>query len=289
MKIYRFNPYTMVRTFLLMLVVAVTLLPFLYMINVSLSGTGYVLRGEVSLWPKGFNLDSYVQVLNDKRIAIGYKNTLIYVVAGTALSLMLTAMAGYALSRRHMVFNKPIMVLLLVTMLFNGGMIPTFLVVRSYGLVDTMWAMLLPGAISVWYLILMRTFFQAIPNEMIESGKMDGLNDIGIFIRLVLPVSLPSLATIGLFYGVGIWNNFFSALLYLRSESLFPLQVFLRNIVMLGLDLGDNITRGSDAEAVLPEALKYATIIVSTLPIMLVYPFVQKYFVSGIMIGSIKG
>ncbi len=284
----RIRWFPIINVLLLLFVVVATLFPFIYMINVSLSSSQYVMRGEVALWPKGLNIDSYLRVFQNSGILTGYKNTIIYVALGTSISLLLTAMGGYALSRKQLVFNKTMMLLLIFTMLFNGGMIPTFLVVRGLGLVDTLWAMILPGAISIWYLILMRTFFQAIPAEMIESGKVDGLNDIGIFVRLVLPVAMPSLATIGLFYAVGMWNNFYSALLYLRSESLFPLQVYLRNIVVMGQGMND-VIRGGDGEAILEEPLKFATIIISTLPILTVYPFIQKYFVSGIMIGSVKG
>lgn len=282
--------FDILNVFLLLGVVFVTLYPFLYMFNVSLSGTSYVMKNQVQFWPKGFNIDMYKIVLSDNRILMGYKNTIVYVVVGTIISLILTSMGAYAISRR-MVMRKALTLYIVFTMLFQGGMIPTFLVVRELGIMNTMWAMVLPGAISVWNLIIMRTFFQGIPSEMIESGKMDGLNDIGVFARLVIPLSKPLLATIGLFYAVAMWNNFFLALLYLSSENLYPLQVVLRNLVLAGQFTGTDInsSTGADGESVVQDSLKFATIIVSTLPILMVYPFIQKYFVKGVMIGSVKG
>lgn len=273
--------------FLLCIAVA-TLYPFLYMISVSLSSDVYVIKNEISLLPKGLNFNAYSVVLHDDRIWTSYRNTILYVVVGAPLSLLITAAGAYALSKKEMVFHKLLTLMIVFTMFFNGGMIPTFLIVKSFGLVDSFWSMIIPSAISTWNLIIMRTFFLGLPKELEESGKLDGLTEIGIFARIVLPLSAASLATIGLFYAVGIWNNFYSALLYLRNDQLYPLQVVLRNIVMAsqmvlngGSNVGDN--------QVLDEPLKYATIIVSTVPILLVYPFLQKYFVKGALIGSVKG
>ncbi len=268
-------------------VVVVTAYPFLYMIAVSLSGDIYVMKGDVTIWPKGFNIDMYEIVLKDPRIGTAYINTIIYVSAGTVLSLLFTSTGGYALSRKDMLYHKQFTLLIVFTMFFNGGMIPTFLVVKELGMIDTIGGMVLPTVISTWNLILMRTFFMGIPKELEEAGRMDGLNDIGIFIRIILPLSKASMATIGLFYAVAIWNNFTNALLYLRDPALFPLQVVLRNIVLMG-----QVNSGEVASVdnlVVGESLKFATIIVSTLPILLLYPFLQKYFVKGVMIGSVKG
>ena len=273
----------------LALVAAAALGPFLYMIAVSLSSQEYVLRNEVSLWPKGFTLGMYEYVLQNKQIWIGYKNTIIYTAAGTFLSLVVSAMGAYALAKREMVFSKFFTLMVVFTMLFSGGMIPTFLVVKSLGIMNTMWAMMIPGLVSTWNLIIMRTFFQGIPKELEESAKMDGLHDLGVFLRIVLPLSKSVLAAIGLFYAVGIWNNFYHALLYLRNENLFPLQVILRNLVLAGGFQDGNLVGGSDGELVVDESLKFATILVSTLPIIMVYPFLQKYFVQGVLIGSVKG
>ncbi|GIP33994.1 carbohydrate ABC transporter permease [Paenibacillus sp. J2TS4] len=289
MRQRKIDLFTVVNVMVLALVGFLSLYPFWYMIVVSLSSSEHVIRNEVFLFPKGFTLDIYQYVLQDKRIWTGYKNTIIYTVLGTFLSLMLTAMGAYSLSRANFVFKKFFMLMIVFTIVFNGGMIPTFLVVRSLGVMDTIWAMVIPGLISTWNLIIMRTFFQGIPHELVESGKIDGLNDLGVFTRIILPLSKSVLATIGLFYAVGIWNNFFHALLYLRNADLFPLQVFLRNIVLAGQVQDGTFGGGGDGEMMIDESLKFATIMVSTLPIIMVYPFLQKYFVKGVLIGSLKG
>ncbi|MEF3305846.1 carbohydrate ABC transporter permease [Paenibacillus sp. GYB003] len=274
---------------LLSLLFVATVYPFVYMIAVSLSDSVSVMKGSVFLWPKGFNVDMYRVVLTDPRIWSGYRNTVLYTAAGTAVSLAVTSMAAYALSKPRMLFHKPITIGIVVTMFFGGGMIPTFLVVKSYGLVDTFWSMIVPGAVSAWYLIMMRTFFAGLPQELEEAGKMDGLNDIGLFVRIALPLSKAALATIGLFYAVGIWNNFYSALIYLRNPDLVPLQVILRNIVLAGqTNLDGTFTLGKD-QKIVEESLKYATILVGTLPILVTYPFLQKYFIQGVTVGSLKG
>jgi putative aldouronate transport system permease protein len=270
-------------------VVGVTLYPFVYMIAVSLSDAVYVLKNEVTLWPKGLNLKVYEIVLADPRISSAYVNTILYTVIGTALSLFITSMGAFALSKKELPFHKTFTMMIVFTMFFSGGMIPTFLVVKSFGLIDTLWGMVLPTAISTWNMIVMRTFFSGMPKELEESGRIDGLTDIGIFFRLILPLSKAVLATIGLFYAVGMWNNFYSALLYLRDQALFPLQVVLRNIVLQGQVISSNVSSVGGDNLIVDDTLKYATIMVSTLPILLIYPFLQKYFVKGAMIGSVKG
>ncbi|OAS16716.1 carbohydrate ABC transporter permease [Paenibacillus oryzisoli] len=270
-------------------VVAATLYPFVYMLAVSFSDSTHILKGEITLWPKGFNVEMYKIVLHDPRISSAYINTIRYVLVGTLVSLIMTAMGAFAISKKELPHHKLFTLLIVFTMFFSGGMIPTFLVVKSYGLVDSLWSMVLPTAVSTWNLIVMRTFFSAMPKELEESGKMDGLTDIGIFFRLVLPLSKAVLATIGLFYAVGIWNNFYSALLYLRNQDMFPLQVVLRNIVLQGQINSANVSSVGGDNLVVDDALKFTTILVSTVPILLVYPFLQKYFVKGVMIGSVKG
>lgn len=275
--------------FVLLSVVVVSLYPFIYMIAVSLSGTVPVLKGEVFLWPKEFNLMTYAAVFDNPDIGKAYLNTILYTVLGTSISLLITAAGAYALSKQAMPFRRAFMIMIVITLFFSGGMIPTFLVVKSYDLIDTIWAMVLPTAVSSWNFIVMRTFFMNMPHEVEESGKIDGLTDVGIFIRLVLPLSKAILATIGLFYGVAIWNNFFSALLYLRDANLLPLQVIIRNMVLQGAGGANGAgTIGGDS-LIVDESLKYATIIVTTVPILLVYPFLQKYFAKGALIGSVKG
>ncbi|MBD2844307.1 carbohydrate ABC transporter permease [Paenibacillus sp. IB182496] len=282
----RLQPFDVFNILLLLLFSATVLYPFIYMISVSLSSSAYIMRGEVTLLPKGFTTHVYETIFNSSRIVTGYKNTIMYVVFGTTISLVLTTMAAYSLARKTLVMRKQITFFIIFTMLFNGGMIPTFLVVRSIGLLDTIWAMVLPTAISAWNLFVMRTFFQGMPVELEESGNMDGLGDIGVLTRIILPLSKPVLATIGLFYGVAIWNNFFSALLYLRDSELFPLQVVIRQLVMMGIIT----TEGQNSDEMeVDQAVKFATIIIGTLPIIMTYPFLQKYFVKGVLIGSVKG
>lgn len=289
MRSPRISLFNIVSTFFLLIVVVITLYPFLHMLAVSLSSDVNVIKNTVSFWPKGFNVKMYELVLGDPKIWTAYKNTLIYTVLGTLISLVVTSTGAYALSRRDMALRKTFTMLIVVTMFFSGGMIPTFLVVRSLNMVDTVWGMVLPGAVSTWNLILMRTFFSGIPKELEESGRIDGLNDIGIFMRIIIPLSKASFATIALFYAVGMWNNFIYPLLYLRTPDLFPLQVLLRNLVLAGSASSGDVTGIGGDNQVVEESLKYATIMVSTLPILTVYPFVQKYFVKGAMIGAVKG
>ncbi|MEC0265458.1 carbohydrate ABC transporter permease [Paenibacillus anseongense] len=280
--------FSVVNIVILLGVVLLTLYPFIYMAAVSLSSNIHVLKGEISWYPKGFNLDMYKVVLKDPRIGTAYWNTIVYVVLGTTLSLIITSLGAYALAKKDMVFGRGFTMIIIFTLFFSGGMIPTFLVVKELGVIDTVWGMVLPGAVSTWNLLIMRTFFSNIPVELEESGQMDGLGNFGVFFRIVVPLSQAVFATIGLFYAVGLWNNFLLPLLYLRDQELFPLQVILRNIVLAGQSNQADIAAVGDANVVLEEPLKFATIMVSTVPILLAYPFLQKYFVKGVMIGAVK-
>ncbi|MDD9267750.1 carbohydrate ABC transporter permease [Paenibacillus sp. GCM10023248] len=288
MKLSKISLFSVINVIILLGVVVMTLYPFIYMAAVSLSSNIHVLKGDISWYPKGFTLDMYKVVLKDPRIGTAYWNTIVYVVVGTAISLVITSLGAYALAKRHMIFGRGFTLMIIFTLFFSGGMIPTFLVVKELGVMDTIWGMVLPGAVGTWNLLIMRTFFSAIPAELEESGQMDGLSDIGVFFRIVLPLSQAVFATIGLFYAVGLWNNFLLPLLYLRDQELFPLQVILRNIVLAGQMNQADTTAIGDANVVLEEPLKFATIMVSTVPILLAYPFLQKYFVKGVMIGAVK-
>jgi len=229
----------------------------------------------------------YQLVFQEPRIFHSYLNTLYYVSLGTTLSLAVTSAAAYALSKKKLVFQDKFMKFIIITMFFSGGMIPIFLTVNNLGLYDTVWAIVLPGMVSSWNLIIMRSFFQSFPDEIEESGELDGLNDIGTFWYLVMPVSKAVLATIGLFYAVSLWNSYYNPFIFLSSQDKFPLQVILRSL----LESGEGLDGGSKVsdQPVIVESLKYATIIISVVPIIAVYPFLQKYFVTGVMIGSIKG
>jgi len=246
------------------------------------------MNNEVTIFPKDLTLDAYIYVLTDKKVLIAYKNTFIYVVVGTFLSLAATSAAAYALSKKRLFMRKVWMIGIIITMFFSGGMIPTYLTVRRLGLYDTMWAMIIPSLISTYNLIVMRSFFLTFPEEVEESGKIDGLNDLGVFFYLVLPVSKASLSTIGLFYAVSIWNSYFTPFLYIETAEKFPLQIVLRSMLVAGTSMNAVTMTGGDITMV-PESLKYATVIVSIIPIIAVYPFIQKYFVKGVMIGALKG
>jgi putative aldouronate transport system permease protein len=284
----RVSFWTVLKVAFLVFMVIITIYPFIYMISVSLSGKLSVMRGEVYLFPKDFSLEAYKFVFRDKRIYTAYKNTIIYVVLGTFTSMLLTTLGAYALSKKNRLFGyKFFNILIVITMFFGGGMIPKFLVVNALGLIDKIWAIILPSSVGAWNLFVMRSFFLNYPEEIEQSGSIDGLNDLGILFYLVLPTSTAILATMSLFHAVGYWNSFMEPYLYLRSESKWPLQVILRSIVLQGTSL--DIEYAGGQSEVYEDSLKFATIIVSVVPIVCVYPFLQKYFVKGVMIGSIKG
>jgi putative aldouronate transport system permease protein len=281
----RVSAFTVLKVLFLLGMVAVTLYPLLYMLSISISDSTQVLLGKVGLIPKGVNLHMYRFVLRDRRIFASYRNTIFYVLVGTALSLVITAAAAFSLSKRRVVFHRFFTVMVVVTMFFGGGMIPTYLTIRSLGMIDTIWAVLLPSAMSTYNLLVMRSFFDGFPKEVEESGQIDGLNDIQILTRLVLPSSQAVLASIGLFYAVARWNAYFDPFLYLNTPDLFPLQIILRDILQAGQT---NVVGGGDTLMV-EESLRYTAVIVSILPIIVVYPFLQKYFVKGVMLGAVKG
>ncbi|MFE0556844.1 carbohydrate ABC transporter permease [Paenibacillus sp. NPDC058910] len=278
-----------VNTCFMILLCFVTLYPFLYVLFASLSDPAEIARFRGMLFfPTGFNLEAYKAVMDNPMILTGYRNTLFYVAGGTAINLFMTTLGAYALSRRNVYFNNSIMFIIVITMVFNGGLIPTFLLVNSLGMLDTPWALLLPGAISSFNLIIMRTAFQAVPVSLEESARIDGANDWIIMSRIIVPLSMPVIAVMVLWYAVGHWNSYFSALIYLRDRELFPLQLVLREILI------SNSTDSMTTDAAATDRLdigitiKYATIIISTLPILCLYPFLQKYFVHGVLIGALK-
>lgn len=278
-----------VNTCFMILLCFVTLYPFLYVLFASLSDPAEIARFRGMLFfPTGFNLEAYKAVMDNPMILTGYRNTLFYVAGGTIINLFMTTLGAYALSRRNVYFNNSIMLMIVITMVFNGGLIPTFLLVNSLGMLDTPWALLLPGAISSFNLIIMRTAFQAVPVSLEESARIDGANDWIIMSRIIVPLSMPVIAVMVLWYAVGHWNSYFSALIYLRDRELFPLQLVLREILI------SNSTDSMTTDAAATDRLdigitiKYATIIISTLPILCLYPFLQKYFVHGVLIGALK-
>jgi putative aldouronate transport system permease protein len=269
------------------------LYPFLFVLAASLSDSSVVARGMVGIIPKGFNIRAYEEVFKYRNIWSGYRNTILYTVCGTLLNLILTICGAYALSRKQFYGRKVFTFFIAVTMFLSGGLIPTYLVMRGYKLLNTFWVMILPGAISTWNLIIMRTFFQNIPSELEEAAIIDGCNDLGVLWRIVIPLSTASIMTIGMFYAVGHWNAWFNAFIYLKDYDRYPLQLWLRMIVLQN-QLNEIINMQSGAvdvgvENLISDTIKYAVIIVAATPILCVYPFIQKYFVKGVMVGSIKG
>lgn len=264
------------------------LYPMWYVLVSSFSDAYAIASGKVRFWPVGFNLNAYKLVFSDKTIWAAYANTVFYVVAGTLINLVFTSFAAYPLSRKNLDGKGFFMAMIVFTMFFSGGLIPAYLNVRDLGLYDTRWALLLPGAISAFNLIVMRTFFQSIPEGLVESGKIDGANDFTVFWRIVLPLSMPVIAVMTLFYAVNHWNSWFAAMIYLQDRELFPLQLILREILIQSSAQNMLTSATQDEVFRISESIKFATIIVATVPILCIYPFLQKYFVKGVMIGAIK-
>lgn len=268
----------------------VTLYPFLYVAFASLSEVPKLMAHHGILYmPLGFNLKAYQAVLADKMVLVGYGNTMYYVTVGTAFNLFMTVLGAFGLSKKNLYWGKAIMFLIVFTMFFGGGLIPNFLLVKGLGMYNSRWALIIPGMISTWNLIIMRTYFMSIPESLQESAKIDGANDIKILARIILPLSGPVLAVITLFYGVSHWNGWFSAMVYLRDRNLYPLQLVLREILIISQSISTSGDVQEFDKSGIAETIKYATIVVATVPILCVYPFLQKYFVKGVMIGAIKG
>jgi multiple sugar transport system permease protein/putative aldouronate transport system permease protein len=267
------------------------LYPIIFVVSSSLSSPQAIITGRVFFWPVNFSFEGYRAVFRSSQVWTGYSNSLYYTTFGTLINVVVTVMAAYPLSRKDLIGRNKIMLLFTFTMFFSGGMIPTFLLVRGIGILNTRWAMLLPGAISVWNMILTRTYFQnSIPNELLESAQLDGCRNTQFIWHIVLPLSKAIIAVISLYYAIGHWNAFFSALIYLNNFRLYPLQIILRNILVQNqIDNSMiNVEEMMEKEQ-LAALLKYSLIIVASLPMMVAYPFAQKYFVKGVMIGSIKG
>lgn len=274
---------------LLGLVVVVTLYPFYYITIVSLSNGNAVLRGDVRFWPVGPTLESYRLVFENPAVLRSLWNSVYYTTVGTAINLVMTVLCAFPLSRAKFSGRAALTWIVTITMFISGGLIPLYLLVIRMGMIDSIWALVLPGAINVWYLFILRTGFQSIPEELFEAAIVDGANDFQLLWKIALPLSKAVLATLLLFYAVAIWNDFFNGLIFLNDRNKFPIQLVMRNVVILGnMDQTNELGGASDFMAV-EQTLKYATIMVSTLPILLVYPFVQRYFVRGVMVGAIKG
>lgn len=282
--------FNLVNYTLLLLLVIATLYPLLYVLFASFSDPARLLAYKGLLWrPVGFSLEAYRSVLANPGIGVGFRNTLFIVVFGVTVNIFMTALGAYVLSRNNVMWNKVFMFLIVFTMFFGGGLIPMYLVVKGVGFLDSLWSTIIPFAIGTFNLIIMRTSFMGIPDSLEESAKIDGANHFTILFRIILPLSMPVIAVMILYYAVDKWNGWFYASVFIKSRELFPLQLVLREILIsnstdsmsIGASAGDRFQIG--------ETIKYATIIVATFPIMCVYPFLQRYFVKGVMVGSLKG
>ncbi len=284
--------FNVINLALITLVLVLVAYPLLYVISASYSDPILVSSGKVVLLPKGFTLEGYQKIFESAEIWQSFFNSVRYTLIGTTLNIVMTVMAAYPLSRRGLVGRRPLLLVMTFTMYFSGGMIPAFLVVKLLGLYNTFWALVIPGAISTYNMIVMRSFFESsIPEELHDAANIDGCDDYQYLLKILLPLSKPVLAVMVLFYGTGHWNAFFNAIIYLRNAADYPLQVVLRNILLKNVLSENMITDfgGAATYSHTAEIIKYGLIIVSSIPMLAVYPFVQKHFVKGVMIGSIKG
>lgn len=247
------------------------------------------MKDQVLFWPKGFNLHVYESVLYDKQFQIAYKNSIQYAVVGTAISLFVLVTGAYALSKKHCPFGRQIQFLIIVTLLFSGGMIPMYVIIKKLGLLNTMWAIVLPSAFTAYNLIILRSFFSTFPKELEDAGRIDGLSDIGILIRLVIPNSRGIIAAIGLFCFAAYWNSFIEPLIYLTDENKYPLQIMLRQVFVLQIVPPQHAYEQVKKIWVAEDAEKYARYFLSIIPLVLIYPFIQKHFIKAVIPGSVKG
>lgn len=273
---------------LIALLTFICLYPFLNVLAYSFSGYNAVLSKQVTFYPIDFSLEAYKQILGRTTIWTAMRTTVTITLLGTALSLVLTTFAAFALSVKDLPGRKVLTSMILFTMYFGGGMIPTFLVVKGVGLYDTLGALFIPQSVSVFNFIVMRTFFRELPESLQDAARIDGASYMQVLVKIILPLSLPILATMGLFYAVGYWNSYFEALIYIQDVDKYTLQLRLRAL-LFGSELTSNTSDNIAGTLVLPQSLKMAIVAVSTVPILIVYPWLQKYFVKGVMLGSVKG
>lgn len=287
-KIFDFFNYLILTLFLL-----VVLYPLYFIVIASFSDPNQVNAGKVWLIPKDITLEGYERIFNDSNIWLGYRNTIFYTVMGTIINVVLTLTSAYALSRKDLYGRNFFMGMMVFTMMFGGGLIPRYLLIKDLGMLDTVWAMIIPNAVGVWNVIISRTFFQTtIPDELFEAATIDGCSNTRFFTRIVLPLSPALIAVMVLFYGVGHWNAFFDAMIYLKNSKLYPLQLILRDILIKNEMQSQMLMEDAETVAAqqrIAETIKYGVIIVASVPVMILYPFLQKYFVKGVMIGAIKG
>ncbi len=281
---------------IMLFILVVVLYPVLNIIATSLSGSRFVSMGSVTIWPQGFSLKAYEGIFNDHFIFTGYLNSIVYAIASTFIMLLFTSLFAYPLTVSGFVGKKFLTIFLMITMFFSGGMIPTYLLIRNLHLLDTLWVMIIPGAVGAYNVFLFRTFFMNIPSELKDAAHIDGANEVGVLFRIILPLSKPLLATFALFGIVGSWNSWFEALIYLQSQDKYPLQMILRNYLFTldtnaiqGRVGAGNVAINSPGSALDPKSVRMAVIVITMFPIMIIYPYFQKYFTQGMFVGSIKG
>lgn len=284
--------FSIVITIISTLVLVIVLYPLIYIVSASFSSPMSVVQGKVWLLPKEFTLKAYHAVVTNKELITGYRNSLIYTVVGTAFNLLMTIICAYPLSRKDLRGRNFLTIMISITMFFSGGTIPTFLCLKQLNMLNTFGVMIIPGAINVWNMILMRNYFQnSIPEEIIEAAKVDGCTNVGALIRIVLPLSKAITAVMVVYYAVGHWNSYFNALLYLKDRWRYPLQLVLREVLLIGTGMRESTAEvvNSVDQLLLFETQQFAIIIVASLPVMILYPALQKYFMKGVMVGFIKG
>lgn len=285
-----YKTFTWVNGILLIIVCAVMLYPFVTVLAQSFSGSGAIKAGMVSVWPVDFNIETYKAVAQNDIFWRNYRNTVVYTIVGTTIAMVLTTVFAFVLSKKHLRGRTFLIWIAVFTMFFNGGLIPNYVLITSLGMKNTMWALVLPGAISVFNLLVMKSFFENLPHELEEAAQIDGLSWFGIFGRIVLPLSKAVIATMILFYSVAIWNDWFAAFLYLDDQKLFPVTLFLRNLVAgASTSASEGAALAGTTSAAISANIQAVTMILTIIPILCIYPFVQRYFVSGVMLGSVKG
>lgn len=276
---------------MLVLAMLLVLVPLLFILASSFSSAEAISAGRVLFWPVGFSVEGYKMILETSSVWRSFLMSLFYMVAGTLISLVLTILLAYPLTRKDFKANSFITVLMIITMFFSGGMIPSYLLINRLNMLDTVWAILLPTALSAYNVVLVRTYMSSnIPKDLYECASLDGCSDFRYLVSIVIPLSKTIIAVMALLYGVGIWNNYFNAMMYIRDRNLYPFQLVLRDVLVLNMGMGNPSDIAEQQERLMfSYLLKYSTIVVGCLPVMIAYPFVQKYFVKGIMIGALKG
>ena len=289
MKKKKIQMFDVVVHIISLFLLVIVLYPLILVVSNSLSDSGLVASGKVLFLPKGFNLNGYIEFFHDKNIMTGYANTLFYTVIGTMINLLVTVPAGYALTKKTLPGNGIFMTMFMIIMYFSGGMIPTFLVANKLGLYNTRWVLLIMGAFNTYNCIICRSFFSAMPKDMEEAAEIDGCSPMKTFIQIILPLSKALLGVMVLYFAVAHWNSYFNALIYIRDDSKQPLQIFLRRILILA-QMALQSNEDVDMSVVEREMLlRYSSIVVSSLPLLIIYPFLQKYFDKGVLIGAVKG